>query len=324
MELKRDKPLFNELLTFTLTDESNNLTDTDLVFRIISGSQPSTIPGSSESLFYFELTDERDPYFLYYFVLSDHDYPIYKREQEINVDFHDCPGQIIKLLRSCMLKSASLNSSKGHSEMKSDPSNGGNSSSDSTHMAKLNLKDGLLSIVECKHFKQTKQIDIPLTLGDDRAIKMYLASSRKLIQDMNNRNKQELEHTKELLKEEENARKKLDHDFAELRLLREADIQTLKATYSLEKSELSTEHSNELNRMREKNSQLIDGIKSQHEKELTELNSSIKHLEKKYQGWFLYFFIFRRFISFAIHRIGSSTCFYSIIVKRRRAEIFNS
>jgi spindle assembly abnormal protein 6 len=291
MELKRAEPLFNETLTFLIEDSKD--TPTDLVFRVLHGSQPSTIPGSSEALYYFEVSDDRDPFFLYYLIISDHDYPLYKSEQAINVDFHVFPTKIIELLRLCMLRSAKFS---GSSEMKSVHSNSSTNSndmsenpnsfgsSDITYLAKLNLKGGLLTFVYSNHFKQTKLIELPLKLGDDRAIKMYLASTRKLLNDQNIHLKLDLEQVRELLKDEQNARKKLENDYYELRTIREADIQTLKATNSKEISEISIKHSDDLNRLREKHSQFIDDIKRQQENELSELRKIKDQFETKFKG----------------------------------------
>lgn len=198
MELRRDRPLYDKLQSFQIVNDSNESVEVNLVFRILSGYQPSPIPGQTEALFHFELTDERDPYFLYYFMITEQDFPVYKREQEILVDYSVFPLKIIELLELCVQK----------------PSRG-SASSDSSYMAKLNLKSSKLSIYESNNFKQIKHIELPLRQGDDNAIKMYLASRLSLALEILKQNSMRITSLQEQLEDETSLKLKIEKDLYE-------------------------------------------------------------------------------------------------------------
>jgi hypothetical protein len=180
LDVKRDTPLYDRLHSFQVVDETNNPSETTLVFRILPGSQPSTVPGQHEPLYYFEVTDELNSYFLYYFVITEQRFAVYKREQEILVDYNVFPLKIIELLDLCNDKS------------KRGPN-------DSSYMSKLNLSTGILSIYESNKFKQIKHIELPLREGDDAAIKQYLSSRLSLTLKESRDQKYEISKLKEVL-----------------------------------------------------------------------------------------------------------------------------
>lgn len=131
-------------------------------------------------------------------MITEQDFPAYKREQEILVDYTVFPHKIIELLELCVQK----------------PSRG-NASSDSTYMAKLNMKSSKLSIYESNNFKQIKHIELPLRQGDDAAIKMYLASRLSLALEILKQNAMRITSLEEQLDDEVTFKHKIEKDLYE-------------------------------------------------------------------------------------------------------------
>ena len=48
-----------------------------------------------------EITDERDPYFLYFMEMDETDYFNLKKQQHIRVDFNDFPEKLVELIKAC-------------------------------------------------------------------------------------------------------------------------------------------------------------------------------------------------------------------------------
>ena len=48
-----------------------------------------------------EITDERDPYFLYFMEMDETDYFNLKKQQHIRVDFKDFPEKLVELIKAC-------------------------------------------------------------------------------------------------------------------------------------------------------------------------------------------------------------------------------
>lgn len=248
MELRRDKPLFDKKLVFQVTEDGNpESTETTYVFRILSGTQPSHIPGQTESLYYFELTDEQNSYFVYYFLLSEPNFPTYKRDQSVLVDFHDFPTNIIKLLESC-LKANSIT----HGQLSADPA---------TFMAKFHRNSGVFSIVEATAFKQTKYIELPLQLGDDNAIKMYLSSRLSLALRSNQRFAEEVDSLRFSLHEMTLEREASERRLYEFQTKRNAEVQELMANHQHELATQREKHLNERNEVETRHQQSEDQLK---------------------------------------------------------------
>jgi spindle assembly abnormal protein 6 len=270
LDLKREAPLYDSFHTFQVVDETNHPSETNLVFRILPGSQPSTVPGQHEPLYYFEVTDENNSYFLYYFVITEQRFAVYKREQEILVDYHVFPLKIIELLDLC-----------------SDKSKRG--SNESSYMSKLNLTTGILSIYESNKFKQIKHIELPMREGDDAAIKQYLSSRLSLtlnvkgeLEDAISKLKEKLENLTRVLDETKKTSFEQQSVFVSVfpRLLsnilirrthQDAEIRTREANHRQEMNEMKSAHSNE-----------CDNLKRSHAQEIQEKSSLIDQLKETF------------------------------------------
>jgi hypothetical protein len=221
VDVNRSAPLFDKSLPLQLQNAGEVspllLTDsqrqTTLVFRVLQGSQPTAVIGQNETFFHFEVTDDRDPYFLFFFDVGENSFAQFKREQSILVDFHVFPHMLIELLDFCLrtqqqqqqqqqqlgggLAVAEIETTAEDGESVSSlrllPTGGLHTLPQSTYTAKLDISSGHLSIIESNKFKQLTHISLPLRRGDDAAIKLYLASRLALTLEVSRRQHRDLE-----------------------------------------------------------------------------------------------------------------------------------
>lgn len=125
-----------------------------------------------ERMFHFEITDERDPYFLYYMNVGEQDFHILKRDQSILVDFNVFPLKLIELIQLCL--QTHQTQAEESSENKSSSEGPGLTAtafdnSIATFVAKLDTsgENGILSLVEANKFKQLTHISLVLKPGND-------------------------------------------------------------------------------------------------------------------------------------------------------------
>ena len=154
------------------------------------------------------MTDDRDPYFIYDFDVGEQDFPQFKRDQCILVDFHVFPQKMIELLELCL-------KSTQQGEVVDEEASA--FTSPSTFTAKLDLHSGVFSVIESNKFKQLTHICLPLRQGDDAAIKLYLASRLALTLDIAKRQHREIDSLTSKLNNEEELNEKLSQDILELR-----------------------------------------------------------------------------------------------------------
>lgn len=200
-ELHRESPLFDRLLPIQITDDVHDNRGTNLVLRILKGSQPTASAGQIESVLHIEVTDDNDPCFLFYMDVGESSFHILKRDQAILVEFKVFPVKLIELIELCLLNptnSAALKSSKSQATGSSSFANALEEEistaaernmhnclgDESFFNAKLNTVTGVFSVVESNKFKQLTHISLVLQAGDDTAIKRYLASRLTLTLDV--------------------------------------------------------------------------------------------------------------------------------------------
>lgn len=180
-DLRRDEPLFDRFLPIHV--HAGGISEnrpTNLVFRILKGQQQTQAIGQNECVYHFEVTDDRDPYFIYFFEVGEGDFPQFKRDQSILVEFHAVPLKLIELLDQC-LRSANMLESDARDDAEQShhqQQRVGVSllNQTSTYTAELDTTTGIFSIIEANQFNKLVHLKIPLQLGDDAAIKLYLAS----------------------------------------------------------------------------------------------------------------------------------------------------
>ncbi len=266
VEVNRESPLFDkflplqiqqvgELFPLLLSESSNR--QTTLVFRVLQGSQPTSVIGQNEIVYHFEITDDRDPYFIYYFDVGEQSFPSFKREQSILVDFNVFPHMLIELLELCLctvngvVNINNLNGNPGSPCAHGNVSNAhpnfpmtdgelaagflAGSDSDSasstfassmvhalhhsTYTAKLDVNTGIFSIIESNKFKQITNISLPFRRGDDAAIKLYLSSRLGLTLDIARRQTREIEQLSNKYSLEQELTEKMEKELHMLRLV---------------------------------------------------------------------------------------------------------
>lgn len=289
-ELRRDEPLFDRLLPIHINygGASHNL-PSHLIFRILRGSQPAQAMGQSEAVYHFEISDDRDPYFLYYFEVGEGDFPQFKREQSILVEFHAVPVKLMELLEHClrsagMLEAAETSQSAfasttntatlaNNNDKNSGASNLLSSSHlplSSTYSAELDTSTGIFSIVEANQFNKLVHIKIPLQLGDDAAIKLYLASRLALALSQTRRLRGELSGLERRRDDDAYVLEQQRVELSELRSQRHVDIQSLRAT-----------HSEELSNTQRLHLETIEELRARHEETVTQLKQQVDLSQKE-------------------------------------------
>jgi len=68
---------------------------------ITSNASQNTHTHTHTQAIRLEITDERDPYFLYFMEIDETDYFNLKKQQQIRVDFNDFPEKLVDLVRAC-------------------------------------------------------------------------------------------------------------------------------------------------------------------------------------------------------------------------------
>ena len=81
--------------------DSNHQLITHVQFQTRSRTIFSRHLQTSSQAIRLEITDERDPYFLYFMEIDETDYFNLKKQQQIRVDFNDFPEKLVELIRSC-------------------------------------------------------------------------------------------------------------------------------------------------------------------------------------------------------------------------------
>lgn len=289
-ELRRDDPLFDRVLPIHINfgGTSQNL-PSNLVFRILRGTQPGQALGQSEAVYHFEVTDDRDPYFLYFFEVGESDFPQFKREQSILVEFHAVPLKLIELLEHCLRSSGML---EPPIETVATPNQTSLQSSSaflqsshlpltSTYSAELDTSSGIFSIVEANQFNKLVHIKVPLKLGDDSAIKLYLASRLALALSQSRRLRGEVSTHERRREDDAVLLEQQRVELGDLRMQRNADLQSLRAQHSQELSNMQRQHLETVEEMRVKHDEVTSQLKRQLEETQATLSERSLALQRR-------------------------------------------
>eukprot|EP01038_Epipyxis_sp_PR26KG_P013519 gene13519-18137_t len=271
MSQAREAPLFDKFLPVQIQDGvHDNNRQTSLVFRILQSSQPTASAGQTERVFHFELTDERDPYFLFYLDVGEQDFHSLKREQAILVEFNVFPLKLIELIELCL---HSTNMSNNLIETKSMHTVMSFDNSPSTFIAKMDITTGIFSIIEANVFKQLTHISLALHAGNDNAIKLYLASRLTLTLDMWKRKCKDLESTTNVLNQESSELEFIQKELAELKSQRNIEIQSMRSQHSQEMSQLQMQSMENLEQTRYK-----------YDSQLETIRNELENIQKDFKG----------------------------------------
>ena len=118
-----------------------------------------------EPMLVIEITDEKDPFFLYTMECGESDYLTIKNEQNLIMDYQQFPGMIIELLeRSCSAKKENMTSIEDAPDNKF-----------TCVLAIGYTAEASLSVVETNQFKQLTHLSLKLRNGNDETLKQHLA-----------------------------------------------------------------------------------------------------------------------------------------------------
>jgi hypothetical protein len=275
-ELRREDPLFDRVLPIHLKyDGAAHSLPSNLVFRILRGTQPAQAIGQSEAVYHFEVSDNRDPYFLYYFEVGEGEFPQFKREQSILVEFHAVPIKLMELLEHCLRSAGKLGDAEGTeaSDKEISVAAGGSPTSSmlssshlplsSTYTAELDTASGVFSIVEANQFNKLVHIRVPLKLGDDAAIKLYLASRLALSLSQTRRLRMDVAGLERRREEDSILIEQQRVELGELRTQKNVDLQSMRAGHSEELALTQRQHLDALEDMRARHEELLGVLKKQ-------------------------------------------------------------
>lgn len=121
---------------------------------------------SSSSLLFPQITDEKDPFVIYYIDASEANFSALKEEHKLSIPFNDLSRILIELIERCLVDSfPRLNSQTPPTSFTS----------------RLNTETCMFSVIERTHYSnEVVHMSLPLTKGDDQSIKEYLASRLEL------------------------------------------------------------------------------------------------------------------------------------------------
>lgn len=115
--------------------------------------------------FSLQITDQKDPFIIYYIDICEGNLVTLRDEHKLSVPMNNIPKVVIEMLERCLL----------------GPITTPLSSFPITYAARLNVVDGLFSIVEKTHYSnEVVHFSLPMTRGDDKAVQEYLASRLEL------------------------------------------------------------------------------------------------------------------------------------------------
>ncbi|XP_025923078.1 spindle assembly abnormal protein 6 homolog isoform X2 [Apteryx rowi] len=210
------------------------------------------------------LTDDSDPFFLYYLVISEEDFQSLKSQQGLLVDFSAFPQKFIDLLQQCI------------QEQKKDIPRFLLQLVSSASV--LDHTPVSLNVVETNPFKHLTHLSLKFLPGNDAEIKKFLASCLKCLKE----DKEILEQ--KLRKTEEDFTRQLSYTQQSLSE-KSQELDKLKNEWTTYTTALTNTHTQELTNEKERALQAQAQYQQQHEQQKKELESlhqkSIQQLQNR-------------------------------------------
>lgn len=302
-DIRRDSPLFDELLPVEVQSSGSDSRHVDLVVRILSGTRQH-VQGQIEKIVHFEVTDDNDPYFVYMLDVGEQDFHQLKRDQSILVDFSIFPNMFIELMNNCVTAASKDNTnhinnknSEENTENTENKNNNNNNTTTTTNistnnngeevppfMARINESTGVFSVIECNNFKQITHISLQLRQGNDSSIKAYLASRLNHMCQVNTNNKNEIEKLTTSLNLQKSVTSDLTEEIRELRTHREVDMQSVRAKHSEELSRQAMQASEILEAERSSRAEEVTRLRQVYDDYVATTNEKLGELEKSYSN----------------------------------------
>lgn len=208
------------------------------------------------------LTDDTDPFFLYSLHLGDEDFQSLKSQQGLLVDFTSFPQKFIDLLQLCIQEQ-----DKDVPRFLLQLQCPGAADRGST---------ACLSVVETNPFKHLTHLSLRLLSASDGDLKKYLASCLRSLKNENAALETRLQKT------EEDLTKRLA--YAQQTLAeRSRELERVRAEWSSQMSEISSQHGREIATQRDKFQQVEEEGRRRHEEERRELEAEQRRLRSQLQ-----------------------------------------
>ena len=295
-DIRRDSPLFDELLPVEIQSSGSDSRHVDLVVRILSGTRQH-VQGQIEKIVHFEVTDDNDPYFVYMLDVGEQDFHQLKRDQSILVDFSIFPNMFIELMNNCVTAASKGNNHQNNNtEETTENNNNNNNNNNNTtttntainnngeevppFMARINESTGVFSVIECNNFKQITHISLQLRQGNDSSIKAYLASRLNHMCQVNKNNNNEIDRLTTALNLEKSVTSDLTEEMRELRTHREVDMQSVRAKHSEELSRQAMQASEILEAERSSRAEEVNRLRQVYDEYVATTNEKLGVLEK--------------------------------------------
>ena len=189
--------------------------------------------------------------------MTEADFSAFKRDQSIVVDFHVFPRKMIELFDLC------LRSVSGPLTIASEDATLFFEHAQSSYLCKLDLETCVFSVVEANKFKYITHITLPLRLGDDSAIKMYLASRLTLSLEIASTQQASITTL-------QSSRETLQKETQEL----QAQLQHAQTNFQLQTQQLVATHTSEANALQGRHLQQTEAMRGRYEAQLDDLKVS--------------------------------------------------
>lgn len=226
-----------------------------------------------------QVTDDRDPYFLFYFDISESDFPQFKREQAFAVEFAAFPSIMIQLFDLCTL---SVNGPIGIRGADPSVSPKFYQNAHSLYTARLDPSTGLFSISETNKIKTTTHLLLPMKAGDDCSIKMYLATRLSLALKVSMDQSAVIDRLREENGALHDADQRMTEDLRRMSTHKELELQSIKNAHNAEVNALQQAHMQQVTEMRDKYSLelqesklTLDRVRSDLERRCHELEQTL-------------------------------------------------
>nr|XP_006627129.2 PREDICTED: spindle assembly abnormal protein 6 homolog isoform X2 [Lepisosteus oculatus] len=210
------------------------------------------------------LTDDSDPFFLYNLTISEDDFQSLKCQQGLLIEFSAFPQRFIELIEQCILEQVKeiprflLQLEVSSSAIDRHPS--------------------ALNVIETNPFKHLIHLSLRMLPGNDADVKKYLAVCLQRLKTEKNNLEEKLKQTEDDLSKRLSVTQQTLAEKAK-------ELEKMQNTWSLQTSELSNRHNQDVTAERERALQIQSHCQQQHEHQKREMElahkRAVQHLESR-------------------------------------------
>ncbi|MBN3315209.1 SAS6 protein, partial [Atractosteus spatula] len=210
------------------------------------------------------LTDDSDPFFLYNLTISEDDFQSLKCQQGLLIEFSAFPQRFIELIEQCILEQVKeiprflLQLEVSSSAIDRHPS--------------------ALNVIETNPFKHLTHLSLRMLPGNDADVKKYLAVCLQRLKTEKNNLEEKLKQTEDDLSKRLSVTQQTLAEKAK-------ELEKMQNAWSLQTSELSNRHNQDVTAERERALQIQSHCQQQHEHQKREMElahkRAVQHLESR-------------------------------------------